>query len=209
MTSPSPVTFMDRSIGEYLAALSSGAPTPGGGSAAGLAGALGCSLGEMVCRLSLAREANDELTDLAERFAASSGELIDLAERDERAFATYRAATALPRSTDDEKTARRTTIELALVDAADIPVEMIDMGIAVIDCLRQTAELGTPHALGDLATGGFLVQAMALGALENVEANASLMKLPENRERYEGAARAARHDLKANLAALRHAIANR
>ena len=163
----------------------------------------------MVCKLSSVRDESDELANLAERFAGMAEELIELAARDEHVFATYRSSTAIPRSTDDEKTSRRAAIELSLVHAADVPLEMIDVGITAIDCLRQLAEVGTPHALGDVMTGGFLLQAMAFGALENVEANASLMKTAENLERYEGAARAARHDLNVNIAALHQSVRNR
>jgi len=207
MTEKLPADFRSRSIGDYLSALSSGSPTPGGGSAAGLAGALGCSLGQMVCNLTLARGQQEALVTLTERFAGIANELVTLAWRDEQAFAAYRAAIAIPRSTDEEKDARRAAIERALVAAADVPLEMIDHGVAAIDCLRRTAELGTPHALGDLMTGGWLLQAMSLGALENVEANASSMKVPANRERYKSAARIARHNLDTNVSALKQAVA--
>jgi hypothetical protein len=50
---------------------------------------------------------------------------------------------------------------------------------------------------------------MVLGALENIEANAELMKISENRERFERAAASARNDLSAELSVLHAAVANR
>lgn len=209
MTNHLPANFSSRSIGGYLGALANGSPTPGGGSAAGLAGALGCSLGEMVCQLSLAKQENDTLASLATKFAEMTEHLIALAARDELAFGSYRSAVAMPRSNDKEKAARRAAIELALVGAADVPLEACGVGIAAIGYLSQTAVLGTAHALGDLMTGGFLLQAMVLGSLENVVANTELMKVAENRERFELAAQASRRDLELGMVALSQSISAR
>lgn len=209
MTNHLPANFSSRSIGGYLGALANGSPTPGGGSAAGLAGALGCSLGEMVCQLSLAKQENDTLASLATKFAEMTEHLIALAARDELAFGSYRSAVAMPRSNDKEKAARLAAIELALVGAADVPLEACGVGIAAIGYLSQTAVLGTAHALGDLMTGGFLLQAMVLGSLENVVANTELMKVAENRERFERAAQASRRDLELGMVALSQSISAR
>jgi formiminotetrahydrofolate cyclodeaminase len=116
---------------------------------------------------------------------------------------------ALPKSNDVEKAARRAAIEQALVRAAEVPLDMIDAVTSALGCLQHTAELGTSHALGDVMTGGFLLQATALGSLENVEANAASMKVPENRERFETAARIAREQLGAEMTAVQVAVAAR
>ncbi len=209
MTEHLPTDFRSRSIGDYVRALSSADPTPGGGSAAGLTGALGCSLGEMVCNLTLTKVNDDNLTSFAGIFANMANDLISLARRDELAFGAYRAAIALPRLTDDEKLVRRAAIEQSLITAAEVPLEMVDIGLTAIDCLRKTAELGTAHALGDLMTGGFLLQAMTMGSLENVAVNAASMKSPEHRERFEKAVHSASRDLEIYLGALQHAVAER
>jgi formiminotetrahydrofolate cyclodeaminase len=46
----------DESIKEFIQKLASGAPTPGGGSAAALAGAMAAALSEMVCNLTIGKE---------------------------------------------------------------------------------------------------------------------------------------------------------
>jgi formiminotetrahydrofolate cyclodeaminase len=209
MTEPLEPSFPKRNIGSYFEALSSGTPAPGGGSAAGLTGALGCALGSMVCNLSLRREHDDSIDDLRQTFLALQSSLLDQAIADERVFRAYRDATSLPRSTDSEKSARRGAIESALVEAAEVPERMIALGLEAMFVLQATAQAGTLHALGDLLTGGYLLQAMVLGALENIEANAALMKVGENKARFEQAATSARHDLAAELSALEAVVANR
>lgn len=202
-------SFLHRDIAGYLEALSSGSPAPGGGSAAGLAGALGCSLGAMVCNLTLARTNDESVAELRQVLLELQQALLRSAEADEQVFRAYRAAIAQPRSTNAEKSIRRAAIETALVDAAEVPVEMATLGLQALAALRDTAAIGTSHALGDLLTAGYLLQAMMLGATENIASNAALMKDPDNREGYERAATSAREDLEAAMSALHQAITTR
>jgi formiminotetrahydrofolate cyclodeaminase len=199
----------ERTIGSYLEALSNGAPTPGGGSAAGLAGALGCALGSMVCNLTLARESSDSVAEQQRTFLNLQRSMLNQAEADERVFGAYREAAALPRGSDDEKRHRREAIERTLVAAADVPLELATLGLEALSVLRSAAAAGTPHALGDLQTAGFLLQAMVLGSLENIEANAMLMKAPENAARFRQASASAREDLATAMNALESSIAAR
>ncbi|HET9662180.1 MAG TPA: cyclodeaminase/cyclohydrolase family protein [Thermomicrobiales bacterium] len=198
-----------RTIGRYLAALSNGSPTPGGGSAAGLAGALGCALGSMVCNLTLARESSDSVAEQQRTYLDLQRSMLAQAEADERVFGAYREAAAMPRKTDEEKRARREAIERTLVAAAEVPLELATLGLAALSVLRTTAGVGTSHAVGDLLTGGFLLQAMVRGSLENIEANAHLMKQPENKQRFEQAASSAQSDLEAAMVELDSAVAAR
>jgi formiminotetrahydrofolate cyclodeaminase len=198
-----------RTIADYLAALSSDAPAPGGGSAAGLTGALGCALGSMVCNVTLARNSSEELSALRDTFGLLESDLLRLAQEDERVFGAYRKATALPKTTDDEKKARRAAIESSLVAAADVPMQMIGIGLNGIDSLRLAALSASPHVIGDLLTGGFLLQAMILGSQENVDANVALMTSVEQRQEFSTAAVSARVDLEAAMSELNSAVASR
>ena len=65
--------FADLSVSAFLDALASSEPTPGGGTAAAIAGAMGASLLMMVAGLSKSRTGTDEeRVALAEAAAASS-----------------------------------------------------------------------------------------------------------------------------------------
>ena len=98
--------------------LGSDAPAPGGGSAAALAGALGAALTAMVGSLTvgkkkyaefdgLARETLEKARDLEHRF-------LDVMQRDTEAFNAVSAVFAMPKGTDEEKTA---VLETAKADA--------------------------------------------------------------------------------------------
>jgi formiminotetrahydrofolate cyclodeaminase len=198
-----------RRIGRYLEALSSGSPTPGGGSAAGLAGALGCALGSMVCHLTLAREPLEHIAEQQRIFGELLHSMLALARADERVFGAYRDAAAMPRGTENEKRARRDEIEQTLVAAAETPLELATASLEAISMLATTANTATPHAVGDLLTGGYLLQATVQGSLENIEANAQLMKRPENKERFTRAAGSIREDLSSSMKKLEASVAQR
>jgi formiminotetrahydrofolate cyclodeaminase len=163
----------------------------------------------MVCNLTLARESSDSVAVQQRTFLNLQRSMLNQAEADERVFGAYREAAALPPGSDDEKRHRREAIERTLVAAADVPLELATLGLEALSVLRSAAAVGTPHALGDLQTAGFLLQAMVLGSLENIEANAMLMKAPENAARFRQASESAREDLAAAMNALESSIAAR
>ena len=85
--------FRDLTIGEFISALSSGTPTPGGGSVAALAGGLGAGLGCMVCAIV---GKNEPLSELERRFAALRERFLDLAAADADAFEAVMRAYRTP-----------------------------------------------------------------------------------------------------------------
>ncbi len=97
-------------LGEFLAALASAEPVPGGGAAAAVSAALAASLTAMVVRLSLDRPKYAEFEELHTVALAASDaarmRFLELAEEDATAYAAYRAARSLPRETQSEIEAR-------------------------------------------------------------------------------------------------------
>jgi len=170
---------------------------------------MGCALGLMVCNLTLARKSLASIADQQRIFLDLQQSMMALAEADERVFGAYREAAALPRATEEEKRVRREAIEKTLVDAAEVPLELATQALEALSVLQMTAVEATPHAVGDLLTGGYLLQATVLGSVENIEANADLMKSPENRERFENAASSIHSDLVSAMTGLAAAVAAR
>ena len=170
----------DRTIGAYVAAVASGAPTPGGGSVVAVVGALAAALGEMVCRLTLARaveaSAQERLRDAGEQAADPRARLLDLAMRDEAAYQAYRTAAALPRSTIDDRERRTAALEDALHVAAEVPLMTATSCHDVLVVLQTVARHGSRHALTDVTTATFLAEAGLRGAIANVRTNTALMR---------------------------------
>ncbi|MGH2561646.1 MAG: cyclodeaminase/cyclohydrolase family protein [Thermomicrobiales bacterium] len=172
--------YSNRTVGEYLDALASSAPAPGGGSAVAFAGALAASLAEMVCRLSIGRvEASDvdaELHVALETASSLRGRLQQLAAEDAAAYASYVAATGLPKSSAEEQAERRTRMQAALRTAADVPSDIAAACSRLFDMLEPIGRLGNRHVLSDVEVAAFLTAAAIRGATANIRVNARLMR---------------------------------
>jgi methenyltetrahydrofolate cyclohydrolase len=169
----------NRTIHEYLLALRSGSPTPGGGSAAAIAGSLGASLLAMVCRLTLAR-ADSEIVDIFQPAVRHLDDLVDRLSRsalaDESVYRQYRDASVLPKSTGQEKQARSQALQSAIIVAADAPLESARLGLEALKIGASVASRGSKHALSDVETGRLLLDGSIQGSLGFVEVNAALIK---------------------------------
>jgi len=191
--------LMDLTVAEFLDRLASGAPTPGGGAAAALAGALGAALVSMVCNLTVGREryaATDaDARDILAEAASLLATLRDGAQRDADAYGRLMAAFRLPRATDDEKAARSRAIQTATADATVVPLELAEASTRVIDLAERAVGKTNPNAASDLAVAALLAAAAVESAAENVEIN--LKSLQDNTLRSDATARlaAARRDL--------------
>jgi len=169
------VTFSDHTVSEFLAAIRSSNPTPGGGSASALAGAMGASLLAMVAGLpkSTATTAEDaeRLRAAGERCTALARELESLVERDSDAYNTVLAAYKLPKATDEQKTARSAAVQAGFRAAIDAPVAVMRACAAAAEQGVIVATLGLPSAASDVQVGMELLNAALRGAKLNVETN--------------------------------------
>lgn len=169
-------SIRNRTIGHYLDTLGSASPAPGGGSVAGLVGALAAGLGQMVANLTINTTPHPELETALDQLRAASESLLQTAERDETAYPAYLAASRLPKSTPDEKAARRQAMQAAMVNAATIPLGIATAAADLLDMLEPIARHGTAHATSDTVIATLLAEASVHAALDNVRANVPLIK---------------------------------
>ncbi len=205
--------FGGRSIDAFLEALASDAPTPGGGAVAGLAGAMGAALIEMVANLTLGR---DGYEDVAERMGAILAEaetaraaLLDLAERDATAFDGVMAAFKMPKGTDAEKAARAEAIQRGYEAAASVPLETARRAVALMELAHEVTGKGNVRAASDGASAAAMLSAAATCAFANVEINAASMKDARAAERMRAEVATLRAEAAALLDASERAFAER
>lgn len=150
-------------------------PTPGGGSVSAVAGAMGTALVQMVAGLPRTRHDNDEeravLATLATPLADLRARLLALADEDTAAFDGLMAAFRLPKSTDDEKAARREAIQAATREATTVPLQTAVAAARVLDLAGTVAALGNPSASSDLLVAAGMLRAAAEGGAANVRIN--------------------------------------
>jgi len=165
----------DQRFIDLLAAFRSPNPTPGGGSASALSGAVGASLLAMVAGLpkSRAQNADDErrLVTAGGSCASISERLTTLMDRDSEAYEEVVSAFRLPKSSDEEKHARASRIQDALRLATETPLEVMR---GCVEAIRQAADIaafGNANAASDVQVGLELLKAGLRGAKLNVAIN--------------------------------------
>ena len=150
-------------------------PTPGGGSVAAIAGALGTALAQMVAGLPRTRHDNDDeravLATLQAPLAELRERLLGLADEDTAAFDRLMAGFRMPKASDQDKAARRAAIQDATRAATTVPLQTAVACARVLDLVGTVAALGNSSASSDLLVAMGMLRAAAEGAAANVRTN--------------------------------------
>ena len=167
--------FGKLSLEQFLDALASNAPTPGGGTAAAVGGAMGASLAEMVAALTLSKEkyaaSHDALRPIAEAARLARREFVSLAREDSEAYESVVAARRLPKETEEQKADRAQKIAVANKLAAEVPMRTARAAVRLLAALPDLAAKGNPNAISDAGAAALLLDACVEAALLNVGIN--------------------------------------
>lgn len=177
--------MLEMTVREFLSALASDAPAPGGGSAAALAGALAAALTAMVANLTRGKEkfagVEAKMSALADQAAELRDGLAQLVEEDTAAFNRVMAALRQPKDTPEAKAAREAAIQAALAAAAEVPLRTAEAAVSVLGLAQEAATYGNPAAASDAGVAALLARAAVEGAALNVDINLASLKDPERR----------------------------
>ena len=165
------------SLEEFTARLASGAPTPGGGSAAALAGALSASLIQMVCDLTLGRdkyrEHEEPVRQIRQKAEALHRNLLALVDRDADAYDGVMAAIRMPKETEREKAARKEAMGRANLFATETPMATAEGCVTLLGLAGALVGRSNTNALSDAGTAAMLAYAGLRGGAMNVRINLS------------------------------------
>lgn len=172
--------YLDKPLQQYLDDLASSQSTPGGGSASALSGAVGASLASMVARLTLGKsgyiDVQQEIETLIQQTEQIRSRFQQLMQEDIDAYGRLSACFKMPRTTDDERTARTQAIQARLGDAALVPLEVTECAAELLRHCQRIAEIGNKSVLSDIATGTMLASSAGTGASWMVRTNLLAMK---------------------------------
>ena len=170
----------DLGVRDLLAAFRSSDPTPGGGSAAALSGAVGASLLAMVAGLPRPAAATPEDASRLQRAGARCAELAvqleGLIDRDSQAYNRVVSAYRLPKGTDDEKAVRGSRIQDALREAIEAPLDVMRASREALEQGFVVARFGNANAASDVQVGLEMLKAGLTAARLNVEINLGSVK---------------------------------
>ena len=160
---------------DLVKALASDAPTPGGGTAAALAGAMGASLAEMVAALTVAKEkyaaSHEAVRPIGIAAARTRENLLRLAQEDSDSYDAVVAARRLPKETDEDRSTRTRRMSEANRTAAEVPMRTAREAAGLLAAIPELAEKGNPNAASDAGAAALLLEAAVQGALLNVAIN--------------------------------------
>lgn len=170
----------ELSVTQFLDALASKEPTPGGGGGAALAGALGAALASMVCNLTVGKEkyaaVQEEIQAILAKMEALRHKLTDLVEADKEAYGVLAAAYKMPKDTEEQKKARADAVQKALIKATETPMEIARCCVEVLQLCAPIAEKGNVSAVSDAGVGALLAEAGLRSAALNVLINLGAIK---------------------------------
>jgi len=177
LNEPGQKKLVDMTLHAFANETASESPAPGGGSIAAYLGTLGVSLGTMVANLSASKKGWEdrwkEFSDLAEAGQHLKAELLHLVDEDTTAFNGIMSAFQLPKSTDEEKKARKQAIQDATKYAIEIPFKVMEKSFETMTLLKEMAVKGNPNSVSDAGVGALCALAAVLGAGLNVKINAA------------------------------------
>jgi formiminotetrahydrofolate cyclodeaminase len=177
MTTP---TFLELPLSALLSRFASNEPTPGGGSASALAGALAASLAQMVSALTVGKKGYEEAESEARAAGAEAGRLgaalqAAIAE-DAASFEQVMRAMGLPKASDDEKATRKEAMQSALKGATIAPMGVAQACLEVGGLALRLLSVGNRNASSDAAVAVLLACTGAEGALLNAAINLQSIK---------------------------------
>lgn len=182
--------MLEKKTTDFLEALSSGEPVPGGGGASAAVGACACALGMMVANLTVGKkryaEYEEEIKEALKKLEMLRDRLVVLTDADAEAFEPLSRAYSLPKETEEQKAEKGRVLEMALYEASIVPLQIMETILEAMSYLEILGEKGSRIVLSDVGAGVLFAEAALEGASLNVFINAKLMK---ERERAEELAR--------------------
>lgn len=169
-----------NSCDHFLDVLASKDPTPGGGGAAAMGGAIGMALSNMVGNLTVGKkkyaDVEDEVNKLLEEGYAVIDRLKAMVDEDAEAFAPLAKAYGLPRGTPEEKAHKEKTLEECSKVALSVPLEIMRQSYRGIKIHERMGQIGSMLAISDVGCGVAFLKAALQSAHLNVLINLGAIK---------------------------------
>ena len=163
--------YKQMSIEKYNEILSSKAPTPGGGNALAMVGAMACSLCQMAVEVTLTKGENEHLLNCLPTLKRCVAKLQDLAEDDSVAFDRIIAVSRKVKSGEVEKSA----LQKEYHKAALVPLEVMQVCKRALDVAENTKPHLYKYVASDCYIGIDLLKVVIKNCTHNVYANTGLI----------------------------------
>ena len=160
-------------IAKFLNQVASDTPTPGGGSASALAGALAASLCAMISGLSMKRGRfkKYEARKIRNQCHLIQKRLYKAIEEDAQSYKGVMRAFRLQKRTESEILYRCKIIQKALQKATVVPQVVCEHSLTLLELSKILLLRGNPNAWSDVGVAAYLANAALDGAALNIRIN--------------------------------------
>lgn len=160
----------------FVEMLASSAPSPGGGGAAALVGAIGTALGHMASNLTAGKkkyaDVQAQILDVNAKCTRLEKDLLDQVEADEKSFLPLAAAYKLPKDTPDYDR----LMDEATIAACEVPLKIMELCCQALDCIDFVAQKGSRLVVSDAGSGAVCCKAAMQAASLTVFINTKALK---------------------------------
>ena len=172
---------MERTtLEDFIWALGSSDPVPGGGGVSAYVDALGAALGNMVCFLTTGKkkyaEYQTEIDEIIPKLNIYTERFLNGMKEDARCFLPLSKAYALPENTPEEKAHKEKVMEELLTSAAETPLSLMCNISETLVIIERLAEIGSRLAVSDVGVAASMCRAAMESASLNVFINTKYMK---------------------------------
>ncbi len=175
-------THVEGSIEAFVAACAARTPTPGGGAASAVFGAVGAALGAMAARFTIGKKGFEAHGPVLESAVATldglKDRLLPLVDADCAAYDAVSAAYALPKETPEQVEKRKAAIRAALMGALETPLAGARLCAAGLDAIAAISDRLNKNLASDAAVCALALRAALEGLSFNVRINAAALKDP-------------------------------
>lgn len=163
---------MDR----FLEELSSSAPTPGGGGASALIGAVSCALCSMVANLTTGKKKYAMYQDKIDEYLLILSEKLTTLKEDIELDATAFAPLAKAYSMDKNAPDYDIVMQTAIKNAAEAPLKITRDIYSLVPIIEDLETMGSRLAISDVAVAATAAVTALKGAVMNIYINTKSMK---------------------------------
>lgn len=169
------MALVNMTVRDFLEQLASAQPTPGGGSASAVTGAMAAAMVEMACNLTVGREKFRDVEEDLKVVLGRAGELREMLtsaiDEDTEAYIQVTDAYKLPKATAEEKTERNAAIQKGLQYASEVPLNIARAADETYQLAVIAVQKSNPNVASDARVAMLLANAARDGAVANVQIN--------------------------------------
>lgn len=160
----------------FVEMLASSTPSPGGGGAAALVGAIGTALGHMAGNLTMGKkkyaDVQAQILEVNTKCMCLEKELLDQVEADEKSFLPLAAAYKLPKDAPGYDR----FMDEATMEACAVPLRIMELCCQALDCIALVAQKGSRLAVSDAGSGAVCCKAAMQAASLTVFINTKTLR---------------------------------